>query len=230
MNDSKAAEPAGKAARIISAAREAFFEQGYDAVSMHEVARRAGVAKQTVYSHYASKEALFLAMAEREWQQLRKVPSIPATTTPATARERLQDIGLQLLELILSPPVQSLMRVAIAAAHRFPSLGRSTYEALVKHRIAYLVDIIGGGVDAGALRSENAQVAAEHFTALIRGRLFVQSLLDPSFKPSQSEMIEQVDHAMDCFLARYGVSVAPAAKPPGANRQWPPTPVDAEGR
>ena len=44
-------EPTGKAGKVICAARDAFMQQGYDAVSMDEIAKRAGVAKQTVYSH-----------------------------------------------------------------------------------------------------------------------------------------------------------------------------------
>ena len=230
MSVSTTAEPVGKAAKIICAARDAFFEQGYDAISMDEVARRAGVAKQTVYSHYASKDALFLAIVEREWQQLRRVSPLPPATTPATARERLREIGLELLELILSPPVQSLMRVTIAAAHRFPSLGKSINEFLVKHRLDYLVDIIRGAVDAGALHAENNQVAAEHFTALIRGRLFIQCLLDPGFRPSRLETIEQVDQAIDCFLARYGVSAAPEAEGLHVNRAGVPTPIGLASR
>ena len=53
-----------KAQLIICAAREAFLEKGYDGVSMDEVASRAGVAKQTVYARYTSKDALFLAVVE----------------------------------------------------------------------------------------------------------------------------------------------------------------------
>jgi TetR/AcrR family transcriptional repressor of mexJK operon len=203
---SEPAEPAGKAEKIICAARDAFFEQGYDAISMDEVARRAGVAKQTVYSHYTSKDALFLAVAEREWQHLRTLSPMPVTTTPATAREALLGMGLELLELILSPAAQSLLRVTIAAAHRFPSLGKSVHEAFIKYRIARLVDLVRDTIDAGALRADDPQIAAEHFTALIRGQLFIHSLLDPSFKPSRPEMIQQVEQAVDCFLAKYGVT------------------------
>ena len=53
-----------KAQLIICAAREAFLEKGYDGVSMDKVASRAGVAKQTVYARYTSKDALFLAVVE----------------------------------------------------------------------------------------------------------------------------------------------------------------------
>src|ERR1700685_2138366 len=47
-----------KAQLIICAARDAFLEKGYDGVSMDEVASRAGVAKQTVYTRDASTDAL----------------------------------------------------------------------------------------------------------------------------------------------------------------------------
>jgi AcrR family transcriptional regulator len=205
MSDFEWTEPAGKAGKIICAARDAFFEQGYDAVSMDEIAKRAGVAKQTVYSHYMSKDALFLAVAERGWHSLHSISPVPPGTTPATVGQALREMGLQLLELVLSPLALSLLRVTTAAAHRFPTLGNSVYQALVRHRISRLEDIIREVIDAGALRAENPHVAAEHISALIRGQLFLHCLLDPKFTPSREEMIEQVEQAVDCFLARYGV-------------------------
>ena len=44
--------------RLICAASEAFFADGYRA-SMDDIATRAGVAKQTLYNHFASKDVLF---------------------------------------------------------------------------------------------------------------------------------------------------------------------------
>lgn len=205
MSGSERTEPAGKAGKIICAARDAFFEQGYDAVSMDEIAKRAGVAKQTVYSHYASKDALFLAVAEREWKSLRSVTPIAQSTTPATAREGLRDMGLQTLEVMLSPSALCLLRVTMAAAHRFPTLGKSVHEALVRYRIARLEEIIREVIDTGALQANDPHTAAEHFNVLIRGQLFLHCLLDPNFTPSRDEMIEQVEQAVECFLARYGV-------------------------
>ena len=84
-----------KAQRIIAAAREAFLEQGYDGVSMDEVAKRAGVAKQTVYAHYASKDALFLAVID---SVKGKVLSVITTPGPLAIRDRLQRIARELLE------------------------------------------------------------------------------------------------------------------------------------
>ena len=45
-------------ARILEAALDTFCEKGYSAC-VDDIARRAGVVKQTLYHHYGSKESLF---------------------------------------------------------------------------------------------------------------------------------------------------------------------------
>ena len=53
-----------KKAVIVSAAKHLFFEQGYSATSMDQVAKTAGVTKQTVYRYFPSKLDLFKATME----------------------------------------------------------------------------------------------------------------------------------------------------------------------
>ncbi len=50
--------------RVLEAAGEPFAEHGLDA-QMPDVARRAGVGVGTVYRHFATKDALVEALAER---------------------------------------------------------------------------------------------------------------------------------------------------------------------
>jgi AcrR family transcriptional regulator len=45
-------------ARIVDAAAELFAERGFDAVSVQEIARRAGVVEKTVFNHFPVKEGL----------------------------------------------------------------------------------------------------------------------------------------------------------------------------
>ena len=49
--------------RVIDAARELFYAQGYE-VTIDTIARRASVAKPTVYVHFGSKDALIKAVLE----------------------------------------------------------------------------------------------------------------------------------------------------------------------
>ena len=55
---------------ILEAAARVFFESGYAAASMDEIAREAGVSKQTVYSHFGAKEALFGAFIRDNCERL----------------------------------------------------------------------------------------------------------------------------------------------------------------
>ena len=46
--------------RIVDAARQVFFEQGFERANLDEVARRAGLAKGTIYRHFESKAELYV--------------------------------------------------------------------------------------------------------------------------------------------------------------------------
>ena len=47
---------------ILEAAKSVFLERGYGSASMAEVSARVGGSKQTLYSYFASKEDLFVAV------------------------------------------------------------------------------------------------------------------------------------------------------------------------
>lgn len=48
--------------RILLAAEDLFAEHGYDAVSISDIAARAGVCKSNVFHHFSSKDELYLAV------------------------------------------------------------------------------------------------------------------------------------------------------------------------
>ena len=54
--------PVENRGRVLRAAAESFMRHGYQA-SIDQIARRAGVAKQTVYHHFPSKDVLFKQVA-----------------------------------------------------------------------------------------------------------------------------------------------------------------------
>jgi len=52
--------------RLIDAATRVFARRGYHAATLEEVAREAGYSTGAVYSNFAGKEELFLALADRQ--------------------------------------------------------------------------------------------------------------------------------------------------------------------
>jgi TetR/AcrR family transcriptional regulator, mexJK operon transcriptional repressor len=192
-----------KSQLIICAAREAFLEKGYDGISMEEVANRAGVAKQTVYAHYASKDALFLAVVE---SLQGKMLSAVSAAAPLPIRDRLQQIAGELLDLVLDPSSLSLSRIALGASYRFPTLGHSIYGARINKLHAVLAGIIEQAAKEGCLLVDDPMVAAEQFLALVRGELHLHCLYDPSFRPARAKIERQIKAGIDCFMARYGAA------------------------
>src|SRR3954470_17850474 len=57
--------PKERPAQIVEAALEAFGERGLAGARLEDIARRAGVAKGTIYSYFPNKEALFQAVIRR---------------------------------------------------------------------------------------------------------------------------------------------------------------------
>ncbi|GAA1766137.1 TetR/AcrR family transcriptional regulator [Nocardioides hankookensis] len=70
--------------RILEAARQAFAEDG--AMSMNQVAQRAGVGAGTLYRHYPTRESLVLAVYRHEVERLvETVPDLLASLSPVEA-------------------------------------------------------------------------------------------------------------------------------------------------
>ena len=63
-------------------AEQLFLAEGFDAVSMDELAERSGVSKPVIYDHFGSKEGLFRAILERH------AAALSAAVTEAVAAAR----------------------------------------------------------------------------------------------------------------------------------------------
>jgi AcrR family transcriptional regulator len=72
--------------RIVQASVELIAEQGLGALSMREVARRAGVSHQAPYYYFQDREAILGAIAEQGFRMLREaVTEATAAATPASS-------------------------------------------------------------------------------------------------------------------------------------------------
>ena len=101
-------------AAILDAARTAFAERGYEAVSVRSVARDAGVDPALVHRFFGSKETLFIAAMQ--------LPVSPSELVQALLAEGVEQLGERLvrafLELFDEPaafgPVLALLRGAVS--------------------------------------------------------------------------------------------------------------------
>ena len=95
MTTKKLGRPSDIAKRkaIVDAAAHSFFDVGFSATSIEQVAANAGVSKVTIYNHFGDKRALFAAAVEHECEKMRGYFSLD--DAPAgTIRERMTVIGV----------------------------------------------------------------------------------------------------------------------------------------
>jgi len=78
-----------RAALILETAANILGEKGYHETSMDEIAAQVGVAKGTLYQHFASKEDLVLALFAREIEKTQQMVD-QMIQSPGTAREKLE--------------------------------------------------------------------------------------------------------------------------------------------
>ena len=85
-------------ARLLSAAEEVFVRDGYEAAQLDEIAATAGRSKGAVYTHFKSKEDLFLALFEHRTRSYveRFVSSLRKCTSRKESHEAFREfyVGL----------------------------------------------------------------------------------------------------------------------------------------
>lgn len=91
--------------RLLNAAIDACVEQGYEGVTLSEIARRADVSTPAVYSHFENKAELLVAASRRELGEI--------------GESRLpEDVGLRSLARHWLGPEMARTRILIAELHR----------------------------------------------------------------------------------------------------------------
>jgi AcrR family transcriptional regulator len=131
-----------KRAQIIEAALETFLELGYEGASMNLVAERAGVIKQTIYSHFQDKQSLFrvvIASLTVDYvQNALQKPELIDKPLPAVLRK--------IAETILARHQDArhirFVRTMIGEAERFPELAKLFTDATVRPVLSLIVERI----------------------------------------------------------------------------------------
>jgi AcrR family transcriptional regulator len=110
---------------ILRAARDIFQAQGYVGAGMDDIARLAGMTKQTVYRYFESKEALYKASLEvrREDRGSGFLDALALTDT----REALTRFAEGFLEVHMSEEHLASVRLLLSEGPTAPEMTRAYY-------------------------------------------------------------------------------------------------------
>jgi TetR/AcrR family transcriptional regulator, mexJK operon transcriptional repressor len=194
-------EVAIRAERLIDVATEVFLDKGFKGASMSEIARRAGASKQTLYTRYPSKAALFAALVERKASHL--FAAIGPLGEGRTLRETLAHCGSELLELIVSKEARGVHRVVIAECVEFPELGEIFWDRGPGRTRAMLANYLRAQQKLGNIHCGEPEQAVELLLGLlVSGASLRASLgLPPTFARTPAQRKAWANFAVDMFLS-----------------------------
>lgn len=203
---------------IREAATALFLERGYTGTTMDEIAARAGVSKQTVYTHFADKERLF---AELVLGNAGRADAFLVDLRERLARvERPEDdlraIARHYLRFVIRPEVIGLRRLVIGEAARFPDLARQYRERVPARVVETFAAGLAALADRGLLTVGEPTPAAEQLVWLVLGAPLDRALFAVSETPEGDALDARADAAVRAFLALHPPPAPPVRS--GAGR------------
>src|SRR4051794_7468047 len=146
----EAAEDSAKRRQIVEGARQIFLARGFDAASMSDIAKAAGVSKGTLYVYFKDKEELFGAIVLLECAgQAEGIFDLDATDPDVAGA--LTRLGIAYINFLCQPEKASALRTVIAIADRMPSIGKAFYETGPSTGIRRLAEYLKAQTVAGVL-------------------------------------------------------------------------------
>jgi AcrR family transcriptional regulator len=197
-------EPTSTREAILRTAGQVFLTHGYEQSSMDEIALESGVARRTLYNHFASKKALFDATMTRLWDGMPIHTIFDAADATGPAEEVLYGIGRAIADFWAPTEAVAFLRLLIWESPRFPELGNGLMDRGRPPARRAVGRYMKRLAKDRAFRIEDSDLATTQFIDVIVGEILLKRLVAPSTDAvDEARRDYLVRAAVELFLARY---------------------------
>ncbi len=159
--------PEERPTQILDAAFHEFGERGLAGARLDDIAKRAQVAKGTIYLYFPNKEALFREMVHATIvSALVEAETSLAGLASETAEAQLRRLGQGWWTFLRTERVQVLQRLVSLELGQFPDLMQFYADEVIARGRRLVSGIIARGVERGAFRDVDPQLAARMFSSI----------------------------------------------------------------
>ena len=165
----------GRREAILAAALDEFSSRGFEAARLEDVARRAGVAKGTIYLYFRDKESLF-----QELIRAMLTPLVGTLEAMGQADVPLPVLADRIVELFVSQVYETrrkdVVRLMISEGRRFPKLAEFYYREVLSRIIAAVRTLLQRAAARGEVLESLSEfpqiIAAPGLVAIVWNGLF----------------------------------------------------------
>ena len=187
-------------ARILDAAEDLFAERGFEATSLREIARRAGLQQPGLYNHFASKRDLYAAVLDRALSPM--ADAMAAAMTASGTGRALDRLPAIITDVLLEhPQMAALFQQALQGEG---SPGQDLMRDWLDRLLAQGLDTARSGATRPVDRAELAieivamfNVTTGYFLSQrVLDSLGTGRLTDPANVARQKALLERVSRAI----------------------------------
>ncbi len=197
-------DPEARPQQILEAAFCEFGEHGLAGARLDDIARRANVAKGTIYLYFPNKEALFREMVRTTTiAALETAEARLAAADRVSAEDQLRYFAAGWWEFLRTDRFQVVQRLVMAELPQFPDLMQFYADEVVARGRRLVSAIISRGSDRGEFRAIDPEVGARMLSALAMThslwcsrRQFFPALMQRTDDDVRDELIDFFLHAL----------------------------------
>jgi len=163
------AEAQRRLENLLDTAMRLFLVRGYEAVSVEEIAKQAGVAKRFIYARYDDKSEVFVAAIQHAF--LGRFEGVLRGFEPSRrgVEGDLLDLGRKMLDVALQPEAVALHRLFIASAPLFPDLAKRFVERNRERALREVERVFLFHAERGEIELSEPQLTIEQFFISVVG-------------------------------------------------------------
>ena len=192
--------------RLRAAAHRLFLQHGYLATSVDAILAEAGISsKETLYRHYANKEALFvdvlshLTMEQPGFSE--KLAALPTPHDLPSLRQALTRLSQELLSMMSQPGYLPLVRMIIAEAPRFPQLGTLFFSTVTQRGLSRIMALLQDAREQELIADIDLEVVTHMMlggllTSVIMNLVFAEEVAQPLVLNRADAVVEVIMRAL----------------------------------
>lgn len=181
--------------KILDTAERLFIETGYDRASLQEIIDETGLSKGAIYHHFASKEAILIAVVDRMGDFNSAVLAEIRDRKGLTGAEKLRELFRTSMTLSFQGKILHMLPFLIENP-KFMALQMQSI--LGEAAPDYILPILKEGIADGSIRADYPEQLAEVLL------LMTDLWLHPIFRPSTPEQVRARCAFFNQFTRQYG--------------------------